>query len=75
MNTITQPQLRLVFVTGGIKKVTADNENGKYRLSIKTDKDLFTLVTQKGEVRLFSKIDTAWNVLQEVGINEMLVNI
>ena len=75
MNTITHPELKLAFSFGGVKRVTADNENGKYKLNIKTDNGTYTLVTQKGGVRLFSKIDTAWNVLQEVGISEMIVNV
>tara|TARA_R110000851_G_scaffold13303_1_gene45491 strand:+ start:55 stop:282 length:228 start_codon:yes stop_codon:yes gene_type:complete len=75
MNPITQPELKLISSTGGVNRVIADSVDGKFKIEIETAIVKYTLVTQKNEVRLFSKIDTAWNVMQEVGVNEMIVNI
>lgn len=74
MKTVTQLELKLIIDTGGVTGTSVVKSNGKYHVFIETKTGQLKLGTRRrsGD-RLFSKIESAKNVLNEVGIKSFSV--
>ena len=73
MKTVTQLELKLIVDTGAITGATVAKSDGKYHIFVETKTGQFKLGTQRNADRLFSKIEPAKNVLNEVGVKSFSV--
>lgn len=68
---------RHVYKSGGFKSATLVNStlyNGWIAILTTVEGEEIALDTDRGQVRIFAKIDTAWGVLRKLGFRKVLID-
>ncbi len=72
---LTIEKLRLLADSGGVREIRIAGQGAGFVVSISTRDDEGTLETALGEVRIFSKLDTAARLVRDLGLGRAVLDL